>query len=101
MMYLALVHGFKFAAPPRQQAQAFGWVANFIAQVVSPAAERIYVIEVLVQAFGQQERDDVEVFVVMGSEPACVRLGFGDGIFIAQRLRRVDEFFGGERRSQS
>src|ERR1039457_5702043 len=98
MMDPALIHGFEFGAPPGQQAEALGAVANFIAQVVGPAAERIDVIEVLVQAFRQQEGDDVEILVVMRCEPARVFFGGWYSIAIVQRLRRVYKLLGGELR---
>ena len=48
------------------------------------------------QALGQKEGDDVEVLVVMRGQPACVLLGCGFSVLLAQRLRRVDVLFGGE-----
>ena len=69
---LARVHRLQFAAPPCEQPKTFGRVADFIAQIVGPAAERIDVVEILMQALGQQKADDVEIFVVMGRQPARV-----------------------------
>ncbi len=43
------------ASPPGEQSQAFLRVADLVAQVVGPAAECVDVVEILVQALGQQE----------------------------------------------
>ena len=59
-------------APPVEQAQALARVADLVAQIVRPAAERVDVVEILMQALRQQEADDVEVLVVMGGEPARI-----------------------------
>ena len=75
MLDVAEVHGLQLAAPPGEQTQAFGGVANFVAQIVRPAAERIHVIEILVQALRQQETDHMEIFVVMRGQPARILLG--------------------------
>ena len=55
-------------------------VADLVAQIVGPAAEGVDVVEILVQALGQQEADHVEIFVVMRGQPARVALGFGNGV---------------------
>src|SRR5438477_6930411 len=98
MLDLAGVHCLQLPSPPGQQTKALGSVADLVAQVVSPAAEGIDVVEVLMQALRKQEGDNVEVFVVMGGEPARVLLGRGGGVSVVQRLRRVDVLFGGEQR---
>ena len=94
MRGVARVHGVEFAAPPLQQAQAFAAIADLVAQIVGPAAVRVDVVEILVQALGQQEADDVEILVVMGGQPAGVgeRLGFGIRWPIRRLLR--DEILG-------
>ena len=53
--------------------------AHLVAQIVGPAAIGVNVVEILVQALGQEEADHLEVLVVMGSQPAGVGFGFGDG----------------------
>jgi hypothetical protein len=61
---------------PRHQARRrrlSSGVADFVAEVVGPAAEGVDVVEILVEVFRQQEADDVEVLVVVGGEPAGVR----------------------------
>ena len=77
-------------APPAEQPQAFGRVADLVAQIVRPAAEGVDVVEILMQALGQKKADDVEVFVVMGGQPARVLLGFRWRVRAAQRLGRID-----------
>ena len=47
-------------------------IADLVAQIVGPAAERVDVVEILMQALGQQEADDVKIFVVVGGQPARV-----------------------------
>ena len=74
MPRLARIHGVE---QPRHQAssrRAFGLIADLVAKIVSPAAERIDVVEVLVQPLWEQEADDVEVLVVVGRQPARVLL---------------------------
>ena len=81
MRRAARVHRVQFAAPPAEQAQALARVADLVAQIVRPAAERVDVVEILMQALGQQEADDVEIFVVMGGQPAGVGAAFlGDQV---------------------
>jgi hypothetical protein len=75
---LARIHGGQLLAPPGQEAQAFGRRAHFVAQIVGPAAIGVDVVEILMQALGQQEADDLEVLVVVRGEPAGVGFGFGD-----------------------
>ena len=74
-----------------EQAQAFGAVADLVAQIVGPAAIGVDVVEILVQALGQQEADHVEIFVVVGGQPARVGFGFGGGVSLAERFGRPDE----------
>ena len=50
-------------------------IADFVAQVVGPAAVGVDVVEILVQALGQQEADHVEVLVMVGGQPARVGCG--------------------------
>ncbi len=85
------VHLIQLLAPPGQQAQALLLVADLIAQVVGPAAEGVHVIEILVQALGQQKADDVEVLVVMGGQPARVSFRVGDVVAGGHGLRRAHE----------
>jgi len=98
VMDAAQVHVVQLFAPPGQQAQAFGGVADLVAEVVSPAAEGVDVVEILMQPLGQQERDHVEIFVMPGGQPTRIPFGRRLGVSIAQRLRRVDILFGGEQR---
>ena len=63
------------SSSPRHQAsrrRLSARVADLVAEVVRPAAERIDVVEILVQMLGQQKADDVEIFVMMSGEPAGV-----------------------------
>jgi hypothetical protein len=43
----------QFLAPPGQQPQALGTVADLIRQVVRPAAEAVDVVEILMQPLGE------------------------------------------------
>ena len=69
---LARIHGTEFPAPPFEQAEAFGGVADFVAEIIAPAAIGIDVVEILVEFPGKQEADDMEILVVFGGEPAGV-----------------------------
>ncbi len=75
----ARVHAFKLAAPPREQAQTLPRVADLIAQIISPAAKCVYVVEVLMQALGKQKTDDVKILVMVRRQPPRVGQGFLDG----------------------
>ena len=77
MLRLAGIHPIQFVPPPFEQAQTFFRIADFVGQIVGPAAIGVDIVEILVQMFGQQETDDMEIFVVMGGEPAGVLFGFG------------------------
>ena len=70
------VHGVQFAAPPGEQAEAFGGIAHLVGQIVRPAAVRVHVVEILVETLGQQEADDVKILVVVGGQPARVGAAF-------------------------
>ncbi len=78
-------------APPGEQAQAFRGVADLVAQIVGPAAERIDVVEILMQALGQQKTDDVEIFVMMRRQPARVGERFLRRPGALHRFRRRQE----------
>ena len=54
------VHGIQFGAPPREQPQALGGIADLVGQIVRPAAVGVHVVEILMEALGQQKADDVE-----------------------------------------
>ena len=85
------IHLIERPAPPREQAQAFRPVSDFVAKVVRPAAVGIHVEEILVQPLGKQKARHVKVFVVMGGQPARVSLRFAGGIYFAERFRGADE----------
>ena len=87
MLRLARVHRVEFPAPPREQAQALRRVADLVAEIVRPAAERIDVVEILMQMLGQQEADDVKVLVMGGGEPARV----GERLRLASRSARAPQ----------
>ena len=69
----------KFLAPPLEQSQALLSVARLIAQVIRPAAERIDVIEVLMQALGEKKADYLEILVVVRGQPARIGKRFVQG----------------------
>ena len=70
------------------------YAADLVGQVVGPAAIGVDVIEVLPQAPGQQARGDVEVFVVMGGQPARVVLRFGHRTAEWRQRAGYFQFFG-------
>ena len=55
-----------------QQFQSARRVANFVTEIIRPAAIRVDVVEILVQRFGEKPGYDVEIFVVMRCEPPRV-----------------------------
>jgi hypothetical protein len=57
-------------------ARGFG---NFIAKIVGPAAISIQVVEMLVELGGKKPGSYIEIFVVVGGEPASVFLSFLNG----------------------
>ena len=64
----------EFLLPLVQQLERAGGIGNFVAQIVGPAAVGVDIVEMLVQARGQQPGDHVEIFVVMRGQPARVAL---------------------------
>src|SRR5581483_3128868 len=91
---LAAIHALKLTAPPSEQAQTLFGVADLIAKVVGPAAERIDVVEVLMQFLRKQEARDVKVFIMMGRKPARVFSGFDFRISRRFRSDVSDVVFG-------
>src|SRR5271166_3010732 len=89
-------HGIQLCAPPREQTQALLRVANFIAQIIGPAAECVDVIEVLMQPLGQQEADHLEILVVVGCQPARVLKRFFYRPLTIQLLRGGEKSGGSE-----
>jgi len=72
-----LVTGIEFVFPPIEQRERSESVRHFVAEVVGLAAIGINIVQVLVQFLGQKPGNDVEVFVVMCCQPACIGLGLG------------------------
>ena len=75
----AVVAGVEFALPPVEQLEGAGGFGNFVAEIVGPAAIGVDVVEMLVQLGGEQPGSYVEIFVVVGGEPAGVLLRFFHG----------------------
>ncbi len=88
MACLPGVHGVQLLAPPVEQAQALLLVADLVAEVVGPAAERVHIVEILMQAFRKQKTDHVEIFVMAGGQPTRVGLRLGDSVAGRHGLRR-------------
>ena len=86
-----LVHGFQLASPPLEQFEAAAAVADFVTQIVGPAAIGVDVVKIPVQSFGQQKTYDVEILVVVGGQPAGIRLGIFQRPSFAKRFRRIYE----------
>ena len=82
MLRLARIHGLQFASPPGEQTEAFLGIADLVGQIVGPAAERVDVIEVLVQTLRQQKADDMKIFVMIRRQPA----GVGERFLARPRL---------------
>ena len=75
----ARVHALELAAPPAEKAQTLPRVADLIAQIISPAAKCVDVVEVLMEALRKQKTDDVKVLVMVRRQPPRVGQGFFDG----------------------
>src|SRR5437764_1380762 len=97
MLRAPRIHPLQLAPPPREQAQALLRVSDLIAQIVSPAAECINVVEILMQALGQQEADHVEIFIMAGNQPARVCQRFFGGPRALQLAGSVDKSGGREK----
>ena len=70
-------------------------IGDFVAEIVGPAAVSVDIVEMLVEFFGEEPGDHVEIFVVMCGEPAGVGLrGFGSAAGRWRVAREVD--FAGE-----
>ena len=72
MACLTGVHGLHFGVTPVEQFQASGSIVYLIRQVIRPTAEGVDVVEILVEVFREQERDYVEIFVVVMGEPTGI-----------------------------
>ena len=55
----------QFVFPGVEQLQCARGVRDFIAQIVRPAAIRVYIVKMLMQAPRQQPGNHVEIFVVV------------------------------------
>src|SRR5467141_3956439 len=86
--------------PPAEQFERARRAGDFVAEIVGPAAIGIYVVEMLMEVLWQQPGHDVEIFVVMGGEPAGVFLrGCGRAAGIRGMAGDVD--FAGEQHQKS
>src|SRR3569833_363485 len=100
MLRFARIHAADFARPPLEQAKAFRGVADFVRQIVRPAAIRVDVVEILMQFSRQQKTDHVEIFVMVSGEPTRVLLRIGErphaghGFLIADKLARQERGHG-------
>src|SRR5579859_1887293 len=74
MRRAARVTGIKFALPPIKEFEGALFLRNLVAEIVGPAAIGIKIVEMLVQILREQPGDDIEIFVMVRSEPARVLL---------------------------
>ena len=61
----AIIAIVELALPPIEQFEGALFLRDFVAEVISPAAVGVDIVEMLVQVFRKQLGDDVEIFVVM------------------------------------
>jgi hypothetical protein len=92
MQSLARVTFAKFVVPGIEQLDRPRGIGNFISQIVGRAAIGVHIIEMLLQAFGEQPRNDSEIFVVMRGKPARISLGFLHGATGRRRVAGDFEF---------
>src|SRR5258708_9788919 len=69
-------------------------IGNVVAKIIGPAAVGVDIVEMLVQLFGEQPRYNIEIFVVMRGQPACVFLRFFRRAAGLGRVPRDVEFAG-------
>jgi hypothetical protein len=93
MLCLSGIHTIQFVSPPIEEPETLRLITDLIAEIVSPTAERVDVVEVLMQLFGKQKADDVEVLVVRGCQPSRILLGFCTSPGALKRFLRLDEMF--------
>lgn len=91
---LVAIVGEKQGSPPSEEAKGFNRITNLVTEIIRPAAEGIDVIKILMEMLGQKEADYVEIFVVMGGEPAGVMFRFRMGPAMAHRRLIVQEVGG-------
>src|SRR5579859_6264917 len=93
---LVVIAGVEFALPPIEKFEGAIRVGNFVAEVVGPAAVGVDVVEMLVEFFGEEPGDDVEIFVVVRGEPTGVLLRGGGGAAGGRDVGGESEFVGTE-----
>jgi hypothetical protein len=71
---VTFIAGVELFIPPVEQFQSALCIGNLVAQIIGPAAVGVEIIEVLVQFLRQEPTGDVEIFIVVGGEPARVLL---------------------------
>ena len=96
MRWISLEARVQLMFPPIEQLEGALRIGDFVAEIVGPAAIRIYVIEMLMQFFREQPGNHIEVFVVMRGEPARVVLrGFRRAAW-SRRIGGDFEFVGAQ-----
>ena len=97
------IHSPQAVAPPRQQLEAALAIAYLVSQVISPAAEAVDVVEVLVQAPRQKGAGHMKVLIVIAGQPAGVGKGRRHipgraiGSVPAKKLNRLKDLLHGRR----
>jgi hypothetical protein len=94
MLRTAVVAGVEFLLPPIEEFEGAIRVGDFIAEIIGPAAIGVDVVEMLVEFFGKEPGDNVEIFVVMGGKPARVFLRGFNGAAWGRNAGSEFEFVG-------
>jgi hypothetical protein len=89
---IALKNRSQLFFPSVEQCQRTGGIGYFVAQVVRPPAVGVNIVEILVQATGQQAGDNIEILIVMGSQPAGVALCLGGAAALRGKIARNLQF---------
>src|SRR5713101_713391 len=70
----SFVTSLQLPLPPVEELEGTLFLRHFIAEIISPAAVGVDVVEMLVEFFREEPGDDTEVFVMMSGKPARIPL---------------------------
>src|ERR1700734_1985420 len=82
----------QFFFPSIEQCERSGGIGYFVTQVVRPPAVGVNIVEILMQATRQQPGDNIEILIVMGSQPARVTLCLGGVAALRGKIARNLQF---------
>jgi hypothetical protein len=92
MRRAARIAGLQLLFPGCEEFEGAEGSGQLVAQVVRPAAIGVQVAKMLSQAAREQPAGHVEIFIVMGGQPAGVTLGVFHGTPVGRQGPRYLEF---------